>query len=144
MWLLIVVYLLLYFWVHHRHWIEFLRIEVWQFQEHLRVSNTSRHVHLWMFCWNVFWSDGASGPDLVRLCSWASLLSLVFFDFSAIVGFPQPEVWWLYLVRWDRRPWLSSSQPKGWFGFSSDKSQSKQCLISCMWVDMMTSMFRSC
>lgn len=122
MWLLIVLYLQLDFWVCQRHQIESLRVEVWQFQEQLRFSNTSRHVCLWMFCWNVLWSDGTSGPDLVLLYSCAPLLSLVFFDFSATVGLPQPEVWWLYLVRWNGRPWLSSLVWENMF--PSDKSQS--------------------
>lgn len=139
---LIVMYSLLDFWVHQRHWVESLRTEVWQFQEHLRFSSTSRHVHLWMFCRNVLWSDEAGGPDLVLLYDWVSLPSWMSFDMSATVGFPQPEVWWLYLVRWGGRPCFSSLVWKEMF--SSDKSQSKQCLIPYMWADMVTSMFRSC
>jgi len=57
-----------------RHWIESLRTEVWKFQECLRFTNASRSVCLWKFCWNVLWSDETSGPDLVLLHSWTSLL----------------------------------------------------------------------
>lgn len=105
--LLVGVYSLLNFCVHQKHWRQSVRTEVWQFQNHF-IPLTSWHVHLWMFWWQILWSDVVNGPDLVVLYSWASLLGWLLFDLSVTMVFSQLQVALAGKVGWEALHFLFS------------------------------------